>query len=306
MGFFDKYKKNKKYNLPDIYKKLINEDEYNLIIEISQKYHTDNGLKISKINDGEIIIEVNNEEQHRYLDNLVRLLSSNDKKSWKELIYEHFDKLKDHNSAYNYLFKDFDYASQFLRVLIKPDDIDFFHDVSNNVHRIDFPKTITLLVIEFENQFRYILRNEIEEWGKTEEELFKIGIANIPAGEIEIKEYLFSDKFTVYIFFSGDYSSAFLLDLENNADYSIGTFGSLLAIPTKGTAYTHPIESNDILDLIQTLYPTIQEFYNEDPGSITTNFYWYYNNKIEIFPIEEDENGAMIKIPYNLVNLFKK
>jgi hypothetical protein len=233
------------------------------------------------------------------------LLSSNNKEDWKGLIYEHFDKLKDKRSAYNYFFKDFDYASQFLRVLVKPEDINFLDNISDYIHRIDFPKTKTFLVLEFEEQFRYIRREDIIEWAKPEEELFEIGISNIPAEEIEIKEYLFSDKFTVYIFFSGDYSSAFLLDIKNNADYAIGAYGALITIPTKGTAYAHPIESSDILDLIEQLYPTIEQFYNEDPGSITTNFYWYFNDKFMIFPIGQDDNGAYIKLPDELARLFK-
>mgnify|MGYP000252195943 CR=1 FL=1 len=49
---------------------------------------------LSKIDAGEIVIEINGSELHFYLDNLVRVLASNEKSYWKTLIYEHFDKLK--------------------------------------------------------------------------------------------------------------------------------------------------------------------------------------------------------------------
>lgn len=92
MGLFDIFKKNKKFDLPDSYKGIINKNDYNLVIDIAKKYHFEKELPITQINEGEIITEIDGEEQHRYLDNLVRLLSSNDKELWEYLINEHFEK----------------------------------------------------------------------------------------------------------------------------------------------------------------------------------------------------------------------
>lgn len=212
-------------------------------------------------------------------------------------------KLKENKSAYTYLFKDFDYASQFLRVLIKGDNVDFGGSFRDFIYRTDFPNTKTFLVIEFEAQFKYLKQEDIAEWNKTNEVLFDIAISNIPSQEVEAKEYQYCDKFTVYIFFSGDYSSALMLDLKNSADFSIGTYGSLIAIPTKGTAFTHPIETSDILELVVALNPSIEQFYNEDPGNITTNFYWFYNDNIQVFPLGKDRNGNFIRLPDDLIKL---
>ena len=97
-----------------------------------------------------------------------------------------------------------------------------------------------------------------------------------------------------------------MLDLRNRANYAIGKFGTLIAIPTKGTAYVHPIENSDILELIVILQPTIEKIYNEDPGNITTNFYWYYDNKMQILPTEQSENGLLISLPKDLIKLINE
>ncbi len=301
MGLFDFFKRQKKFELPEMYSDIITKEEYNNILEICIKCHQENELTISKIDEGEIVIDIDGVEQHRYLDNLVRVLASNEKKNWKELIYEHFDKLKPNPSALKYLYKDFEYANQFLRVLLKEDTFNLGVNIENYVHRIDFPKTYTFLILEFEGQFHYVRKDEIREWNKTENDLFEIAIQNLPENEIEAKEYEFSEKFTVFIFLSGDFSASLMLDLKNRADYTIGKLGTLIAIPTKGTAYAHPIDNGDILELIELLDPTIEKIYNEDPGNITTNFYWYFKDKIQIFPTEQSENGLLISLPTDLI-----
>ncbi len=306
MGLFDIFKKQKKYELPEMYNGIITKDEYNDILEICIKYHLDKELVISKIDEGEIITDIDGDEQHRYLDNLVRVLASNEKTIWSQLIYEHFDKLKPNTSALNYLYKDFEYASQFLRVLLKEDTFNLGDDVNNYVHRTDFPKTNTFLILEFEGQFHYVRKDQINDWNKLENDLFEIAIQNLPENEIEVKEYEFGEKFTVFIFFSGDFSASLMLDLKNRADYSIGKFGTLIAIPTKGTAYAHPIENGELSELIEILDPTIEKFYNVDPGNVTTNFYWYYNDEIQIFPTEQSEKGLFISMPKDLIKLLNE
>lgn len=303
MGLFDIFKKQRKHQLPDMYDGIVDENEYDEIMQICINYFKDNGLIISKIDEGEIVTEIDGDEHHLYLDNLVRILASNNKTSWKLLIYEHFNKLKPHKSALNYFYKDFDYASQFLRVLLKEDSFNFGDTIDNYVHRIDFPKTNTFLILEFEEKFHYVRKDNIIEWNKSYNELFEIAIQNIPEDEIKAKEYIFGEKFTVFIFLSGDFSASLMLDLKNRAEYSIGIFGTLIAIPAKGTAYAHPIENGEILELVKILDPIVEKFYNEDPGNITTNFYWYFNNQFQIFPTKQSDKELIISMPKDLIKL---
>src|SRR5215203_2428155 len=221
---FSFFKKDKGYPLPDNYIAFINKEEYNQIIAISKQYFREGNIKIIAIKEGEIVIDSEEEQKYCYLDNLVRKLAQQDKNVWKDVVYEHFDFLKEHPGAYNYLFKDFEYASQLLRVLIKPEDFVPEKEVEY-VYRTDLPGTQTVLAVEYENQFRFCLRDDIKEWNVPDEELFEIAIANNLNDEVEAKEYLFLDKFTGYMFFSGDYAAAMLLDIDNTADFAIGTYG---------------------------------------------------------------------------------
>jgi hypothetical protein len=136
---FNFLKKNKGYSLPESYSSFVNKEEYNQIISICKTYFAEADIKIIDIKEGEIIIEEGEEEKHCYLDNLVRKLYQQDKSIWKNIVYEHFDFLKEKPGAYNYFFKDFEYASQLLRVFIKPED--FFPD--NNVDYVFLPSRVS-------------------------------------------------------------------------------------------------------------------------------------------------------------------
>lgn len=305
MGFLDIFKRKIGYNLPDMYKGIVTRDEYKFVMDTAIQYHKENGFVISKIDEGEIVTEVNGEVQHRYLDNLVRTLSSNENGNWRSMIYEHFSKLKYNPSAFDYLYKDFNYASQFLRVLIKGHNFIFPDKIANYISRIDFPKTNTFLILEFEGQFHYIRKDESLEWEQTEEELFEIAINNIPTNEIETKVYDLQGKFKIYTFFSGDYSASYILKLKKDSDYIQGKFGSLISIPTKGTALACPIENENILELIEIINPDNEKFYHEDPGNITLDYYWLYNNEFHIFPSEKDSENKIIKLPKDLLDLLE-
>jgi hypothetical protein len=301
---FDFWRRNK-YNRPERYKDLIDEKGFNETMIISLKCLKRLNIEVLKIEDGDISYKNNeNEIAHYYLDNLIRKLASLDESERFEEINRHFESLQDKSDAHNYLYKDYEYANQFLKVLIKPKDT--IPSLDDFIHKSDYPETSTFLVFDFEGQFVYIRKDRAKAWEKTDEELFSVALHNISKEEVEIKEYSFGDKFLVYILFNGDFSASYTLELEKNVELSIGTFGSLIAIPTKGTALIHPIETNDILDLVSILYPLIENFYNEDPGNISLDFYWYKDNQFEIFPKQPAENNLMtIHLPEKLKSILE-
>lgn len=306
MGLLNLFESKETYLLPANYEDVITAEDYNRIINICIEYHAEKEIKIIKIGEGEIATQdEDGEEQHKYLDNLVRILASNEKQAWRKLIYDHFDKGIINKSAYKYLFKDFEYASQFLRILLKASSSTIHDQISDLVYRTDIPGVSTFLVLEFENQFRYFRYQDIKEWERPIDELFDIALTNTPLNEIEVKECQFGDKYIVYVIFSGDFAATLVLDLDKHLNFAIGTYGSLVAIPTKGTAFVHPIETGNILELIEELNVGVSKLYNEEVGGIVTDFYWFYNGKFEIFPTGQTEKGWYIRMPETLIEIFK-
>lgn len=301
---FDIFKRKNIITLPEDYVDLIGEKEYEIFLNKCLSRLKELGYNIRSFDNGDIVYEKeNSEEAHFYLDNILRKYLQADKDEKDAEIQTHFTKLKDQTKAYDYLYKDFDYAKQFLKIVLKADDV-----LPNNddfVFQKHFPQVLTFLVLDFEEQFHYVERTKVIQWEAVEKELFEIALSNIRQEEIEIKQITFDDKYEVFALFSGDFSASYTLLIEQELDFAIGKFGSLVALPTKGSAFLYPIDTDNVLDVIVTTYPTIEQFFNEDPGNITLDYYWYYQGQFEIFGKTANEDGTVtIHNPNELTKLF--
>jgi hypothetical protein len=300
---FDIFKKKKRTILPEDYSNLVDEKGYEIFLNKCLSILKNLGYNVVSFDNGDIVYEKENcEKAHFYLDNLLRVYLQADDRDKDTEIQNHFSKLKDQTKAYDYLYKDFDYAKQFLKVLLKADDI-----LPNNhgfVYQNNYPSLLTFLVLDFEDQFHYVNRNEVSLWETDELELFEIAKENIRKEDIEIMQYNYEDKYDVFVLISGDFSASYTLLIEQEFDFAIGQFGTLVALPTKGTAFLYPIQKDDVLDVIATIYPRVEQFFNEDPGNISLDFYWYYNGQYEIFEKESNGDGTIaIKNPKKLIDL---
>jgi len=289
--------------LPEDYSNLIDEKSYEIFLQKCLLTLKDLGYKVVSFNNGDIVYETENSlEAHFYLDNLVRKYIQVNIGEQDIVIQEHFNKLKDQSKAYTYFYKDFDYAKQFLKILLKADDI-----LPNNedfVYLKNYPNLLTFLVLDFEDQFHYVEKSKVHLWKIDEIELFEIAKNNLRKEEIEIKQYTFEDKYDVFVLLNGDFSSSYTLLIERDLDFTIGQFGTMIALPTKGTAFLYPISDADILDVIVTIYPAVEQCFDEDPGNITLDFFWYFNGQYECFKKETNDDGTMnISKPKNLAGL---
>lgn len=302
----DFFKRKQKIIVPEHYENLINDKEYEIFINLCLSTLKNLDYKVLSYDNGDIVYEnEKREDAHFYLDNILRkyLLSDNNEKETE--IISHFTKLKDNSTAYNYLYKDFEYAKQFLKVLIKADDI-----LPNNddyVFQNHYPGLLTFLVFDFEDQFNYVEKSKALEWDISESEMFKIALNNIRLEEIEVSRLNFDDKYEIYALFSGDFSASYSLLAEQELDFTIGQNGSLIALPTKGSVFIFPITDEDVLDVIVTIYPTVEQIFNEEPSNISLDFYWYYQGKYEVFEKMPNDDGSVnINCPRQLVDLLNE
>ena len=289
----------KKIQVPDNYKNLIGQSDYEIFLNQCLKILKDLGVDVISYENGDITYKGKNEDSHYFLDNLVRKYVQVDKEYQLTEIKDHFKKLQETPNAYDYLFKDFDYAKQFLKALIKPADI--IPKIDDFVTRIDYPNLLTVLVLDFEDRFHYIRKDEANLWDVDYEILFKIALDNISQENVEIRKHIFDDKYDVYVLLSGDFSASFSLLLDTHMDFAIGEYGSLIGIPTKGTVFIHPITSNDFMDMTSTFYHEIEKFYNEDPSNISTDLYWFDKKSLKLFNKTRNDNDTItISMPDEL------
>lgn len=293
--------------IPKQYTHLINQDQYIKILEICQEYLSQFG-QVKGLEDGIIILEdLNGESQRFALDNLVRKLNGQDDEVWENIIHEHFYNFFN-DSERQYDFNKFDQVKDILFLRVYPDG--YFESVNFQdriVFRVDFEDTKTSLVFDLPDKFRPVEKTEFENWKVNLDYAFELAQQNVNKQEIQIYKQNYENGFELFAFYSGDYSASYVIDLKNNADFVIGKYGSIVSIPTKGSAFAHPINYNDISLVIGDIHEMIIKFYDEDPGQISVNYYWYYNNRFCKFPITIEKEGLRnYHMPLGLEKLLKE
>lgn len=290
--------------MPEEYSNLITQSDYDAILDLSLDFLSTKGT-VNKVGNGTIHMKFNDHEYESRLgfDNLVRKCHKHDPAEWVNVVRDHFGKYKLNKPALDYIFKDFEFAAQLLKPLVKPDGTipaDFLKDF---VHRTDFEETNTFIVIDFEDKFQFVRLDNITEWGISVEDLFYIAQQNVNKENIEIKRIDWGEIF-FYALFSGNFSVSYVLDLAQNLPQCIGSLGTMVAIPTKGIAIVFPIETmQHLVSFIQTITGLVVQYYNEDESPITDNYYWYHEGQFHLFPYEVSDSQKTIYPPLQLLQL---
>jgi len=263
--------------IPERYKGLITQNEYDIVINHSTNFIKRHG-EIDSIEDGVIYVKLNGNDPEQIhelsLDNLIRYCNQEeDVLKWKEIIESHFTKFITQENI---------------------DRNDF--DTSAMVYKVDFQETFTTLVFDFPGTFETIDRETIGLWKIPIDTLFEIAQNNINKQEIEISEAKENINEIIYTFFSGDYSSSYVRDITKNADFAIGEYGAFICIPTRGSSFISPIKNKESIKVLGKLQSLTKKFFDEDPGSISPNIYWYYNNKF----LKLETTDSKINIPGQL------
>jgi hypothetical protein len=192
-----------------------------------------------------------------------------------------------------------------------------------------------VLVFDYDNKFAYLYQEMIKEWEKTIDELFEQAMENIGNEEISVvgvtlttveetdeesvetelndKEENTEDEDVedqdAFVFMNPDFAATVLSLLEEKAPFAIGEYGSIVAIPCKGYAIAAPINGEEVFDRLGPLSVIVNKFFSEQPGNITTDLYWYYQDEFMLMPEKpstEKEGYTTISLPPKLLKLLNE
>lgn len=289
------------YTIPFDLSALISPQNYALIIDLSLAYLRQS-WNISKVEDA--IITASQEEGKDIqfgLDNLIRTCLHAEENEWNDIVVRHFSRFKENSAAYKFFFMDFEHAQKMLKTLVKPQNFGSSDLQAEMIKKVDFPDTYTFLVMDFDEQLRFLRKEDTKEWNVSEEELFEIAQENVNQEEIKQGSVILGDKFPLHTFFHSDFAVSYAIDFQQNGRLAVGPLGTLLAIPAKSAVFAHPITGTDFLGVMEMIAPLVEKFFEGQPGSITTHFYWYYQGNFEVFPYEvTKDNYAVVRLPEKL------
>jgi hypothetical protein len=224
------------------------------------------------------------------LTNLMQMCKQHETKDYSGLIANHFEGLIANNKftiEFDKIVHDFDSVKQYIGVRLYAKSY-VQHIQKDILLGFDFAEGIfAMLIFDLPNAVMNIKREHITAWGKTQDEITGIGIANMrtkyplqprveKVGEMELHIVISDHFFTPNIVF----------DLEKHQGL-VGPEGALVGLPHRHTAIIYPIKDGEVVGALNVMLPMIFGMNAEGPGSLSNHLYWY-------------KDGVFTDLPYKI------
>lgn len=239
--------------------------------------------------------------------NLAQMCARNEAKDWAEIVTDHFRTLEKSYTEQKVLedrIDDFARVAELLAVRLWPED--YLADLDRNkiLHRKELPGTITALVFDLPSSIRNVTPEEVKTWGKSETELFRIGLANVMENCIpDVSEQDLGDGITLTLFSDESFFVAsHALLLEEHPD-CLGQFGTLVGVPHRHVMLAFPIQDLRVMRAIHMMIPIIAGMERDGPGSISPLLYWYKNGAYTNLPYRIEKNTLNFTPPPDFIEM---
>lgn len=263
------------------------------------------------VGDGVLLVQEEDDrgKQQLGLLNLAQMCARNAPDEWQAIIADHFQTLEKSHKEQKVLEErvdDFGRVAELLAVRLWPEAYLKELDGSKLLHRQDLPGTISALVFDLPSSIRNVTPEEAQAWGKSLDELFRIGLDNVRESCIpDVSEQQLSDDVTVTLLADESFFVATHALLLEDRPELIGTFGCLVGIPHRHVLLAYPIEDLRVLEAIQMLIPIIHGMEREGPGSISPLLYWYKNGEYTNLPYQIKGNTLTFSPPAEFADMLK-
>jgi hypothetical protein len=298
----------KKNPLPPAWANFFTPEQYQRFVECVAAHFTKRKRRFT-LGDGVVYVEDGKPGGKHQLGllNLAQMCANNEPKDWAEIVTDHFRTLEKSYSEQKVLeerIDDFARVAELLAVRLWPEDYLADLDRKKILHRRELPGTISALVFDLPSSIRNVTPEEIKSWGKSETELFRIGLANVMENCIpDVTEQDLGEGITLTLFSDESFFVAsHALLLEEHPD-CIGTFGALVGIPHRHVMLAFPIQDTRVLQAVHMMIPIIAGMERDGPGSISPLLYWYKDGDYTNLPYRIEKNTLNFSPPQEFVEL---
>lgn len=248
--------------------------------------------------------------QHQLgLFNLAQLCGQHPQGEWASIITDHFQTMEKSQREQVVLeerVRDYSRVEELLAIRLWPGD--FLNQIDRNkvIHRVDLPGTISALVFDLPSSVRNVTPDEAEVWGKGEDELFEIALAQVRENCIPDKsEQELSPGIALHVLQDESFFVASHALLIEDHPECIGSFGSLIGIPRRRELLAYPIENLKVIPAINMLIPIIMGMERDGPGSISSRLYWYRDGEYTDLPYRVEDQSLVFGPPREFIDMLQ-
>ena len=231
------------------------------------------------------------------LFNLAQLCHQLDRSDWPKTIREHFDNIAEAESATERI-KDYEYARDLLKIRVYRLSDAPPEAAANWIHRPLSPELVAVLAADLPTTVSTISKDVAGPWNIPIDELFSIATehmaAEMPGYERSSIPLAGASLQTL----SGDtfFVASQIVRFEDFAGTPAN--GALVSLPNRHLLAWHPIETAAAtVQAVQAMLQIGAAAFQEGPGSLTPDLYWWHRGALTLLPATIDRKGVQFFPP---------
>lgn len=254
-----------------------------------------------EVGDGVVRLELPSHEGHQLgMQNLAQLCHREPRERWSALIAEHFDNIiKSYEESHDVEQREGELARVKELLKVRLYGSSFGEEAGDQlIHRPLTPGIEAAVVYDLPSTVRSVARGRLDAWGCTEDELFRTALDNVarePPPEhrkIDVGNHVHVDALLGDSFFTTSHALRLEAFIGGPAPH-----GALLALPHRHAVLFHTIRDARVVTAINGLITMAFGMYQEGPGSLTPNLYWWREGKLLHLPTEVSANRVIFDPP---------
>jgi len=227
-------------------------------------------------------------ERRGGLVNLAQICRDSSRGDWPRLIAEFFESMQRAESNVDQFMaqlRDFDAIKDKIKIRLHPDTYLQHEHAPLLILKPIVEGIAALLVCDLGYVNTSVPADMPAIWGKSRDELFELGAANVRAGgRLEVLKGPSLGGPTVDMMASGsNYAATHLLWFEDYCEHAVG-YGALVTVPNRHMIFFHKIRDKSVFEAVAPLRMVTDKAYEDGPGSISTHIYWWRPGKLQVLP----------------------
>lgn len=261
---------------------------------------------------GEGMLEVDESvfgHSHLGIVNLAQRCSASALESYSVIIGGYFDAVRgamEFDREFEKTAHDFEQVKEYIGVRLYDDAYMRHLGKDKAVGRDIAPDLYAMVVFDLPQTVKNVQKEQPALWGKSEDELFNLGLENIRRKYPLRMEREDAGGFYVWhINNEHFFSPNIVFDMENHPRL-VGSHGSIVGLPRRYTALVYPIEDLELVDALQFMISATAGMCAEGPGSLSSNIYWYKDGKLINLPYSFGRDKLDFTPPESFMNMVEE
>lgn len=256
-----------------------------------------------EVGEGMVRLERGGEWSEYGLTNLAQFCQQVGRADWREAITTHFDNLfeaADADEEFQKIAGDFDAIRSLLKVRLYPSDT-FEAFGEKGPARWELATGLTAaFVFDLPTTVRTANVEDVDRWGRGDDEVLAVALENVRRDEVEAQPIAEGPSAPIACFADHFFAASHALLLGERLPPEANGH-AVFAVPHRHALLYAPMADMAVVESVHRLILTAISLYEEGPGSISPNLYWWRDGSIQWLPTKLEGSDVQLFPPDEFV-----